>query len=91
MRQHRHRWQQEHGPIPAGYLLRCRDGDTLNTDPANWRLVSKAENARLNHNRSKAAETTRELHQVIRRLAAEGKVHNSPAGRLYAQRLQQQA
>lgn len=36
---HRWRWEEENGPIPAGHLLKCRDGNRQNTDPSNWFLV----------------------------------------------------
>lgn len=42
------RWINEVGPIPEGMLLRCKNGDTLNCDPANWELITKADNARIN-------------------------------------------
>ena len=41
---HKHRWlwERQHGPIPAGNVLKCLDGDKTNTDPANWVLVPQA-------------------------------------------------
>lgn len=42
------RWEALHGPLPAGMCLKCLDGDKLNTDPANWELISRATLARLN-------------------------------------------
>jgi len=38
---HRHLWEQQHGPVPAGHALKCLDGDRRNTDPSNWVLVSR--------------------------------------------------
>lgn len=55
------RWENEVGPIPEKMLLRCKTDDTLNTDPSNWSLITKAENANLNH-RPKAEEQ-RTCHQ----------------------------
>lgn len=49
VRHHRHRWEQLHGPLPAGHVLRCRSTDTLNTDPANWEAISRAELALRNN------------------------------------------
>lgn len=46
--EHRYQWQQAHGPIPPGHVLRCRSADTLNCDPANWELLTRAEHARRN-------------------------------------------
>lgn len=47
---HKHRWlwEQQHGPIPDGMVLKCLDGDKLNTDPSNWELVPRAILPRLN-------------------------------------------
>jgi hypothetical protein len=40
-------WERAHGrPMPAGWVLRRLDGDTLNDDPANLEAVSRAENLR---------------------------------------------
>lgn len=39
---HRYLWEQQHGPVPAGHALKCLDGNRLNTDPANWVLISRS-------------------------------------------------
>lgn len=39
---HRYLWEQQHGPVPVGHCLKCRDGNRLNTDPSNWILVPRA-------------------------------------------------
>jgi len=44
---HRWRWEELHGPVPAGCLLKCLDGNRLNTDPANWVPVPRAMIGRL--------------------------------------------
>jgi hypothetical protein len=44
---HRHLWEQANGPVPAGYALKCLDGDRQNTDPANWEAVPRAMMPRL--------------------------------------------
>lgn len=36
------RWEAENGPIPQGMALKCLNGDKLNTEPANWTLISRA-------------------------------------------------
>ncbi len=41
-------WEAEHGPVPKGMVLKCVDGDKLNTDPSNWMLVPRALMPRLN-------------------------------------------
>ncbi len=44
---HRWLWEQAHGPIPDGMVLKCK-GDHLNTDPSNWEIVPRAILPRLN-------------------------------------------
>jgi len=39
-------WEKLHGPIPKGHIVVYIDGDTMNDDPSNYRLVSRAEMAR---------------------------------------------
>jgi hypothetical protein len=35
------RWEEAHGAIPDGHVLKCVDGDRANTDPSNWTPVPK--------------------------------------------------
>lgn len=46
---HKHRWlwEQAHGPVPEGMVLKCK-GNPLNTDPSNWELVPRGLLPRLN-------------------------------------------
>ncbi len=37
-------WEEHHGPIPEGHVVRFRDGDRTNFDISNLELVSRAEN-----------------------------------------------
>ncbi|MHB9379657.1 HNH endonuclease signature motif containing protein [Mesorhizobium sp. RSR398B] len=48
-RVHKHRWlwEQTHGPVPDGMVLKCLT-DKLNTDPSNWELVPRGLLPRLN-------------------------------------------
>ncbi|OBQ72380.1 HNH endonuclease [Mesorhizobium loti] len=41
------RWEEAHGPLPAGAALKCLDGNRRNTEPSNWRSVPRALLARL--------------------------------------------
>lgn len=52
---HKHRWlwEQKNGPVPAGYALKCLDGNKANTDPSNWEAVPRGVLARLNGGRHK--------------------------------------
>lgn len=45
---HLHQWEQENGPLPEGHCLRCIDGNIKNCDPENWKLITRAENMKLN-------------------------------------------
>lgn len=49
-RVHKHRWLWElaNGPVPDGHVLKCLDGDRLNTDPSNWEAVPQGLLPRLN-------------------------------------------
>lgn len=38
---HRHEWEKINGPVPRGMMLKCIDGNRLNTDPSNWKLLSR--------------------------------------------------
>lgn len=37
-------WENQNGLIPESHCLRCIDGDKTNTDPSNWKLISRSEN-----------------------------------------------
>lgn len=45
---HRWEWEKVNGKIPENHILRCIDGNQLNTDPSNWKLISRSENMKLN-------------------------------------------
>jgi hypothetical protein len=36
------RWEEVNGPLPAGMVLKSRDGNRQNTDPSNWIAVPRA-------------------------------------------------
>lgn len=38
---HKRLWEMKHGPTPAGTCLKCLDGNKQNTDPSNWKLISR--------------------------------------------------
>lgn len=46
-------WEAVNGPMPKGFCLKALDGDRLNTDPANWRLIPRAMLPALNGGRHK--------------------------------------
>lgn len=78
------RWVGLHGPISAGHVLVCRTTDTVNSDPANWEMITRAEHARRNQRPEQMRESLRELWSVARALQADGKQHNSSIGRRLA-------
>ena len=42
----RYLWEKAHGPVPPGHIVAHEDGNTLNDDPGNLVLRSRAEQAR---------------------------------------------
>lgn len=59
-------WEAANGPIPPGHCLKCLDGNRLNTDPANWKLVSRGTLARLNGGRHKKRLGYDQAHPQVR-------------------------
>lgn len=49
-RVHKHRWlwEQQNGPVPDGHILKCLDGNKLNTEPSNWKAIPQGVLPRLN-------------------------------------------
>lgn len=45
---HKELWIAAHGPIPAGHVLKCLDGDKTNCDPSNWQAIPISMLPRLN-------------------------------------------
>lgn len=48
VQKHRWLWEREHGPLHDEMVLKCLDGDKINTDPANWEPIPRAMLPRLN-------------------------------------------
>lgn len=48
---HKWLWEQKHGPVPDGMVLKCLDGDRTNTDPSNWEAIPKGVLPRLSRKR----------------------------------------
>lgn len=46
-------WEAANGPIPEGHVLKCLDGDRMNTAPDNWQAVPRGVLSRLNGGRWK--------------------------------------
>lgn len=45
---HKYLWEQENGAVPAGMVLKSKDGNRLNTDPSNWVLIPRGMLTRMN-------------------------------------------
>lgn len=45
---HRINWEAKHGALPEGHVLKCLDGNKLNTEPSNWEAISRGVLARRN-------------------------------------------
>lgn len=67
-------WQEHNGPIPEDCILVFLDGDPLNCSIDNLRLVTRAENARLNQNhlRAKDPELTKTGILIAKLMTAAG-------------------
>jgi len=50
---HRYLWEKVFGPIPKGHIVIFRDGNSRNVFLENLESISRAENARRNHNAEK--------------------------------------
>lgn len=66
---HHYNWENENGPIPPGYVLRCVDGDTQNCWPWNWELVTRRESLNLNRNEAKVSEALKHRWKVRKAIA----------------------
>lgn len=69
---HRVEWEKANGPIPHNHILVCKNGDTLNEHPSNWQPITRAEHARRNANRTKAAESMKKTWDRVKRMEAVG-------------------
>ena len=61
---HRYNYMQVYGYIPKGHVVTFIDGNSMNCDVSNLKLISRADNARRNINRKKAALRMKEIWRV---------------------------
>jgi hypothetical protein len=59
---HRILWEQLHGPIPEGYVLRFRNGDTRDIREDNLELITRGEHGRRNSMHRLPPEIRQALH-----------------------------
>jgi hypothetical protein len=52
VQKHRWLWEQANGPVPDGHVLKCIDGNRLNSDPSNWEPIPRAMLPMLNGGRA---------------------------------------
>ncbi len=45
---HVYNWEKHNGPVPAGYIVVFKNGDTMNCEVNNLELITRAENMRRN-------------------------------------------
>ena len=66
---HRILWGDAHGPVPAGHIVSFKDGDRLNVELRNLKLISLADNMRRNtlHNLPKPLVSTIQLLGALKR------------------------
>ena len=60
---HRVIWEEAHGPIPEGYNIQFKDGNSLNVQLDNLYMISKAD--QLRNENSSVARYPHELRQII--------------------------
>lgn len=68
----RYTYERHNGPIPAGHVIRHKDGNTLNCAVENLEMISRAENATMNQNAKKAGETRSKAWDKARRMKRYG-------------------
>lgn len=54
-------WEQHHGPIPKGYVIRSKNGDPINFTIEDLEMISQADHALRNINTEKAAESMKAI------------------------------
>jgi hypothetical protein len=59
-------WEMANGVIPAGHCLKALDGDRLNIDPSNWRLIPRTMLPALNGGRHKRRPAYDEAADVLK-------------------------
>lgn len=65
----KYNWEKKYGKIKKGYCLWCKNGDTLNCEPDNWELITRAENMKRNtvHNYPKEVALMVQLRGALNR------------------------
>ncbi len=58
---HRWLWEQHNGPIPQGFMVGFKNGNTLDVRIENLMLISRAENVQRNRNNEKASKTLKKV------------------------------
>jgi hypothetical protein len=67
------KWEQVNGKLPKGHVLRCKDGNSLNSEVSNWQLITKAQHMKLNSNHVKSGKTIKKLWDKVKLREAYGR------------------
>ena len=75
---HRHIWEKVHGPIPEGFNIVFKDGDSFNCDIDNLEIIDNAENMQRNsiHNYPEELKETMKLIKKINQKIKKNEQHN---------------
>ena len=79
-------WEKLHGPIPKGHIVVYIDGDNMNDDPSNYRLVSRAEMARNALNRCDNRKRIAKIAETVMRKTLAKKIAAERTRKLLAMR-----
>ena len=78
---HRYLWERDHGPVPETHVVRHKDRNKLNNDPANLELIPKKEMPKAfnpeHHNQFTIPNGNRMTHKKLVALKAEEAWHRA--------------
>ena len=75
---HKHIWEHINGPVPKNHCLWFKDGNSMNCVIENLELITRAENARRNHNKFLAyPEELKSTIKVISKINKKLKEHGT--------------
>jgi hypothetical protein len=66
---HRHIWEQANGPIPPAHIVTFIDGDSMNCELSNLRLISRSQQVLENQNNAKKTESIKHRYRIKKAIA----------------------
>lgn len=60
------RWEEKNGKLPKGMCLKCLDGNRENTDPVNWKVISRGALPFLNGGKASRGQDYEKAHPEVR-------------------------